>query len=152
MPVCVAMMISSSARSPPAIAPLRSPLSSEAKGSFCFHSGCCGASAFTRSSTKYNWTGSGFSHHSVPSLSKVAMRSGTGTKSGEPGLVTFSTKVMMDCLAGPSFHEGNGSSAFAEASADRAVRPLVAVKANATLNAMAKRCWLRMVFIAFSLQ
>jgi hypothetical protein len=28
------------------------------------------------------------------------MRSGTGTKSGEPGLVTFLTKVMMDCLAG----------------------------------------------------
>jgi len=28
----------------------------------------------------------------LPSLSKTAMRSGTGTKSGEPGVVAFSTK------------------------------------------------------------
>ena len=39
------------------------------------------------------------------------MRSGTGTKSGEPGLVTFSTKAMIDCFAGPSFHDGKGSEA-----------------------------------------
>ena len=39
------------------------------------------------------------------------MRSGTGTKSGEPGVVTFVTKSMMDCLALPSFHEGSGSAA-----------------------------------------
>ena len=32
--------------SPPASAPFTSPLSSEAKGSFSFHSGCCGASSF----------------------------------------------------------------------------------------------------------
>ncbi len=41
------------------------------------------------------------------------MRSGTGTKSGEPGFVTFSTKAMMDCLALPSFHDGSGSAARA---------------------------------------
>jgi hypothetical protein len=40
------------------------------------------------------------------------MRSGTGTKSGEPGLMTFSTKAMMDCFAGPSFHDGSGSAAL----------------------------------------
>ena len=58
---------------------------------------CCGASVLTRSSAKYNCTGTGCSHHSVPSLSKVAMRLDVGTKSGEPGLVTFSTKETMDC-------------------------------------------------------
>src|SRR6266436_2866694 len=82
----------------------------EANGSVVFHSGCCGTSALTRSSAKCNCTGIGCSHHRVPSLSKVAMRSGTGTKCGEPGLVTFSTKAMMDCFAGPSFHDGKGSS------------------------------------------
>lgn len=30
-----------------------------------------------------------------------ALRWGIGTKSSEPGFVTLSTKVMMDCLAGP---------------------------------------------------
>ena len=44
--------ISTIACSPPASAPFRSPLSSEANGSLFFHSGCCGASAFTRSSAK----------------------------------------------------------------------------------------------------
>jgi hypothetical protein len=38
------------------------------------------------------------------------MRSETGTKSGEPGLLTFSTKAMMDYFAGPSIHDGKGSS------------------------------------------
>src|SRR5216684_3205147 len=110
MPACVAMTTSISAWSPPASVVCKSPLSSEANGSVVFHSGCCGTSALTRSSAKYNCTGTGCSHHRVPSLSKVAMRSGTGTKSGEPGLVTFSTKAMMDCFAGPSFHDGKGSS------------------------------------------
>ncbi len=50
-------------------------------------------------------------------------------KSGEPGVVTFSTKVMMNCLAGPSFHEGNGSVA----------RARVVVKATTTRSAMAKK-------------
>jgi hypothetical protein len=87
--------------SPPPRAPFKSPFSSEAKGSLSFLSGCCGASAFTRSSARYNYTGSGFAHQSVPSLSKVAMRSAGGTKSGEPSFVTFSTKVVRDCFAGP---------------------------------------------------
>ena len=52
MPACVAMMSSRIAWSPPASAAFTSPLSSEANGSLVFHSGCCGASAFTRSSAK----------------------------------------------------------------------------------------------------
>src|SRR5213592_2275276 len=47
MPAWVAMTISRSAWSPPASAVFMSPLSSEANGSLVFHSGCCGASAFT---------------------------------------------------------------------------------------------------------
>ena len=43
---------------------------------------------------------------SVPSLSNVAMRSATGTKSGEPAFVTLATKSTMACLAAPSFQEG----------------------------------------------
>ena len=92
-------------------APFMSPLSSEAKGSLSFHSGCCGASAFTRSSAKTYWKCSGCSPQSVPSLSKVAMRSAGGTKSGEPSFVTFSTKATMAFFGAVSFQEGNGSCA-----------------------------------------
>ena len=76
-----------------------------------FHSGCCGASAFTRSKAKSAWKYIGCSAQSVPSLSNMAMRSASGTKSGEPAFVTFATKATMDCLAVPSFHEGSGSAA-----------------------------------------
>src|SRR6218665_2987073 len=55
------------------------------------------------------WKYSGCSAHSVPSLSKTAMRSGTETKSGEPALITFSTKATIAFLEGPSFHEGSAS-------------------------------------------
>jgi hypothetical protein len=37
------------------------------------------------------------------------MRSAGGTNSGELSLVTFDTKVTMDCFALPSFHDGSGS-------------------------------------------
>ena len=53
----------------------------------------------------------GCSDQSVPSLSNVAMRSGTGTKSGVPGFVTRETKPVIACFAAPSFHEGSGSTA-----------------------------------------
>jgi hypothetical protein len=43
------------ALSPPASAPFTSPFKSDANGACVFHSGCCGASAFTRSSAKTNW-------------------------------------------------------------------------------------------------
>ena len=109
MPACVATTIFAIAGSPPASAPFTSPLSKEANGSFVFHSGCCGASAFTRSSAKRNWKYIGCSHQSVPSLSNVAMRSATGTKSGEPSLVTFSTKATIAFFGAVSFQEGSGS-------------------------------------------
>src|SRR5213080_4852182 len=105
-------MISSIACSPPESAPFTSPLSNEANGSFVFHSGCWGASAFTRSSAKKSWKYIGCSHQSVPSLSKVAMRSLGGTKSDEPSFVTFSTNAMMAFFGAVSFHEGSESWAW----------------------------------------
>jgi len=60
----------------------------------------------------------GCSAQSVPSLSKVAMRSAAGTKSVEPALVTFSTKATMAFFDAVSFHDGNGSAAFARAAVD----------------------------------
>ena len=62
---------------------------------------------------------------------------GTGTKSGEPGVVTFVTKSMMDCLALPSFHEGSGSAA----------RAMVVVKASTPTSAAASRVCVRVVCI-----
>src|SRR5512142_1420265 len=53
----------------------------------------------------------GCSHHNVPSLSNVAMRCGTGTKSGDSSRVTAMTKLMIDCFAAPSFQDGSGSAA-----------------------------------------
>ena len=53
----------------------------------------------------------GCSTHSVPSLSNVAMRSAGGTKSGPPSRVMRATKSIIARLAGPSCHDGNGSSA-----------------------------------------
>src|SRR5262249_19517122 len=47
----------------------------------------------------------------VPSLSNVAIRSGTSTKSAEPGVEIFSTKETIDFFATPSFQEVKGSSA-----------------------------------------
>jgi hypothetical protein len=38
------------------------------------------------------------------------MRSGMGTNFGLPWSVVSLTKVAIACLAGPSFHEGSGSS------------------------------------------
>src|SRR6478735_1310095 len=37
------------------------------------------------------------------------MRSATGTKSGDPSLVTRATKLVSAVLVGPSFHDGSGS-------------------------------------------
>ena len=92
IPECVTAMISARPLLPAARTFAISPFSRDANGSFAAHSGCFGASAFTRSSAKRSWNGSGFSVHSVPSLSNVAMRSGTGTKSDEPSFVTLATK------------------------------------------------------------
>jgi hypothetical protein len=108
-PACVAAMIASTPFSPAAATPAMSPLRTEANGSFVFHSGCCGASAFTRSKANMTWNGTGFSAQSVPSLSNVAMRSEGCTNSGPPLRVTRATKSTMAFLAEPSFHDGSGS-------------------------------------------
>ena len=66
----------------------------------------------------------------------AGMRSGIGTKSGKPAVVTFSTKAMMDCLALPSFHEGNGSAANA----------MAVVKASAQTSAKIRKLVFMVVF------
>src|SRR5215469_3619846 len=51
----------------------------------------------------------GCSTHSVPSWSKVAMRSSGGTNLVLDFSVVLCTKLTIACLVGPSFHEGSGS-------------------------------------------
>ena len=51
----------------------------------------------------------GCSTQSVPSWSKVAMRSSGATKFAPPVSVVALTKSTMAFFAGPSFHEGSGS-------------------------------------------
>jgi hypothetical protein len=48
---------------------------------------------------KSAWIGSGFSHHSVPSLSNTATRSSTGT----PSARVRSTNSTTACRAAPGF-------------------------------------------------
>jgi hypothetical protein len=79
------------------------------------------------------WKYMGCSAQRQPSLSNVAMRYGTGTKSGEPGFVTFSTNWMIACLDAVSFYEGSGSAA----------RLMVAVNASAPTSAAARRFCMR---------
>src|SRR5271154_1755927 len=55
----------------------------------------------------------GCSTQVVPSWSKVAIRSSGDTKFGLLLSVVVLTKFMIACLAGPSFHEGNGSAPVA---------------------------------------
>jgi hypothetical protein len=52
---------------------------------------------------KSAWIGSGFSHHSVPSLSKTATRSSSGTASD----TVRSTNSTIARFAAPSFHLDN---------------------------------------------
>ena len=92
-----------------------SPSSTALKGCLVFHSGCMGAMAFTRSSAKASCTYIGCSTQSVPSLSKVAMRWSTGTKSGPPCVRDARDKVEDRVLVAPSFQDGSGSPALAPA-------------------------------------
>src|SRR6185503_8737099 len=109
MPACVAIPRAATPFIPVAIAVLKSPARIDLNGSVLRHSGCFGASVFTRSHMKNTWTGSGISHHNVPSLSKTATRSLTGTYSALPAVDTRVTKSSIDCLAWHSFQEGSGS-------------------------------------------
>jgi hypothetical protein len=55
------------------------------------------------------------------------MRSGTGTKSGEPGVVTFPTKATIACLVLPWFQDGSGSVACAAATTMLAKKNAIAM-------------------------
>src|SRR5688500_4896275 len=85
--------------------------------------------AARRSSVNPSWIGSGFSHHSVPSLSKVAMRSAGAPKSRPPSVVTRSTKSRMAARAGVSFQDASGSSGMAGI-----VRPRLELRRPAALQ------------------
>src|SRR5262249_18280150 len=115
-----------------ASAAFKSPFSSDANGSLLFHSGCRGASAFTRSIAKRTWKYIGCSAQSVPSWSKAATRSAGGTKAGPPSLVPFPTNSTIACFAFPSLHEASGSAART---------PAARIDAAATTAATAVRTW-----------
>ena len=76
-----------------------------------FHSGCCGASAFTRSSANSKLE----IHRLLGPQRAVVVEHGDalggGTKSGEPSFVTRSTKAMIAFFGAVSFQDGKGSSA-----------------------------------------
>ena len=108
MPAWVAKASSNSACLPSACSVFRSCSSSALNGCRSFSDGSLAASSFTRSIRKNTCTCIGCSHHSVPSLSKVAMRSAGGTKSGPPSFVTRATKSRIADFAAPSFQEGRG--------------------------------------------
>src|SRR5882757_5337278 len=110
----------------------RSPERTVLNGSTFFNYGFALTSAGTRSKQYITCEYIGCSTHSVPSWSKVAMRSAGGTKFVLPESVVVWTKFTMACLAEPSFHEGNGSSA----------RAMLNAKATAPTNAA-----VRIVFV-----
>ena len=87
----------------------RSPDSTVLNGSTLASSGFALTSAGTRSRQYITWLYIGCSTQSVPSWSKVAMRSSGGTKSGLDLSVVAFTKSTIACLAAPSFHDGSGS-------------------------------------------
>ena len=87
----------------------RSPDSTVLKGSTSASSGLALTRAGTRSRQYTTWLYMGCSTHSVPSWSKVAMRSSGGTKSGLDVSVVAFTKSTIACFAAPSFQEGNAS-------------------------------------------
>jgi hypothetical protein len=109
MPACVTAISSTRPFSPDAASAFMSPSSTALNGCLVFQPGFCGAIALTRSRMKANCTYIGCSIHSVPSLSKVAMRWSGGTKSGPPWVVTRATKLVIDDLVAPSFQDGSGS-------------------------------------------
>ena len=67
-------------------------------------------------------TGSGCSHQSVPSLSKVAMRSAGRTYSGPPSVVVLRTKSRMADFTAPSFQLTRGVFMSTSTKLPRAIR------------------------------
>jgi hypothetical protein len=109
MPACVAMMSSAMPFSPEATSDFRSPANTAENGACDFHSGFCGARAFTRSRANASWVYMGCSIQSVPSLSNTAIRSASGTKLGPPSRVVAATKSRIARLDPPSIHDGSGA-------------------------------------------
>ena len=66
-----------------------------------------------------------------------ALRSGAGAKSGESGVVPFSTKEMVDCFSWPSFHDGRRSAA----------RAMTVARPKTTTSERANRALRRLIFI-----
>src|SRR3954447_1376084 len=64
--------------------------------------GSASAISTKRRRMKSIWIGTGFSHHSVPSLSKTATRSSTGTGSDPSSPLVFPTNSRIACFVGPS--------------------------------------------------
>ena len=95
--------------------PFMSPLSSDANGSFVFHSGCCGASALTRSKRE----GKLEVDRLLGPQRAVVVEGGDAfrrrTKSGPPSFVTLATNATIAFFAAPSFHDGSGSAAVTDA-------------------------------------
>src|SRR6184192_478241 len=141
MPVSVAIRIfSRSAIGSFAIAS-RSPERTVLNGSMFFNSGFSFTSAPTRLKQYITCEYIGCSTQSVPSWSKVAMRSAGGTNCGLAVSVVTLTKFMIADLAAPPFHEGNGSWA----------RAMVEVNATTPISAATRRFCLYVVFIIFVL-
>ena len=109
MPVSVAARIFSRSCIGSLAIASRSPDSTVLNGSTFASSGFALTSAGTRSRQYITWEYIGCSTHSVPSWSKVAMRSSGGTNFGLPCVVVACTKSTIAFLAGPSFQEGSGS-------------------------------------------
>src|SRR4051812_2237867 len=86
-----------------------SPLCAAFHGWRSHSSGSASAIFASRRRMKSPWIGSGCSHQSVPSLSKTATRSGTGTGSDPSVPETFATNSTIARFDGPSFHVGSGS-------------------------------------------
>ena len=106
MPEWVTAITSPSPFSPVAATAFMSFSRMPLNGCLVFHSGCFGASAFTRSKGKNPWTYVGCSLQRVPSLSKTAMRAAGATNWGLPWAVTAPTNFTIACLAAPSFQDG----------------------------------------------
>ena len=59
---------------------------------------------------KSSWIGIGFSVHNVPSLSRTAIRSASGTNRSEPSSITWSTKSTIVRRVGVSAQEAKRES------------------------------------------
>ena len=117
MPVSVAASIFSRSCIESFAIAARLPERTVLNGSTFANSGFAFTTAGTRSRQYITCEYIGCSTHSVPSWSKVAMRSGGGTKLGFAWSVVARTKSRIACFAGPSFHDGRVPDGFCASAA-----------------------------------